>query len=468
MNTASLIIGIMIAFALMALVGILAVKRIKNSSDFTVAGKQASQVMVAGTILGSIVGAGGTVGTAETAFKLGIVGWWQTLGLGIGCIVLSLGLSQVIYKVKTAETIPQLIKSTFGEKIVPITAIFSSIAIFLSILSQMKGFLPLLTSVIPISLAAAATVGVLLVLVFVVFGGIFATSLGGLLKMFLILAALVVSSVIAVFGMGGFGNMFTLFEPSYFNLFARGFYNDAAIGLKLVLGVLVTQTYVQAVLSAKDAKAARNGAMLGAILTIPIGLFGVAVGLFMKANFPDMVAAQALPQFMINTFPPVVAGLFIGALMLASLGSNAGLTLGVATLLSRDVYTKIKPNTTEKEKLFVLRMLMIVIVGLTGVFAVTEAGKLIQTFVFLSFGLRVCVFFVPMMFAFFYKKPMSSQAGMAAVLVGPIVNIYWNMFPPFKLDAIYPGLIAAFIAFVLVNSLTAKKIEREVINEHIS
>jgi len=455
-NTVGLVIGIIITFLAMSSIGVYTAKKIKNSEDFTVAGKRASPIMVAGAIVGSCVGSGGTVGTAQTAFKMGLVGWWQTLGLSIGCLVLGVCLAQAIYKMQV-ETAPQLLERNYGSLIRPVTAIFSSIAIFLSILSQTKGFLPLLTSMIPMPLYWAAIICVGLVLLFVLFGGIFATSMGGLLKIFLILGSLLLSGAIATVAMGGFSGMTQTFEfDPWLNLFSRGVSKDLAIGLGFVLGILVTQTYIQAVLSARDAKAARNGAILAAIFTCPVGLFGVAVGLYMRQFFPDIDASQAFPLFMINTFPSVIAGIFIGGLMLAALGSNAGLTFGVSTMLSRDLYKRIRKNADDREMLNVLRMLIVVVAVLSGVFAVTKAGELIQTFIFLSYGMRTCVFLIPMLFALFYKGRITKAAGMASVLAGPLVNIYWNLAKPNNIDPIYVGLAAAFLAFVIANEIAKR------------
>lgn len=455
-STSGIIIGIFITFAAMSAIGIYTVKKIKNSEDFTVAGNSASAVMVMGAIVGSCVGAGGTIGTAEAAFKRGISGWWQTLGLSIGCLVLGLLLSQAIYKTRV-ETVPQLLEKKFGSSIRTVTAIFSAIAIFLSILSQTKGFLPLLTSFVPVPVVIAAVIGVILILLFVLFGGIFATSLGGILKIALILGSLIISGAIAVSALGGFSGIRASFDPDpWLNMFPNGVSKGLATGLGLTLGVLVTQVYIQAVLSAKDAKAARNGAVLAAIFTCPVGLFGVAVGMYMSKFFPDIAPSQAFPLFMTNTFHPVIAGIFIGGLMLAALGSNAGLTFGVSTMLSRDVYKRVRKDATDKEMLNVLRILIVIIASLSGVFAITSLGEMIQTFVFLSYGLRTCVFLVPMLFALFYKGRMTHAAGMASVLVGPLVNIVWNLVPALKnaFDPIYAGLIAGLVAFVVVNMVT--------------
>ncbi|MGL5514709.1 MAG: sodium:solute symporter family protein, partial [Sporomusa sp.] len=441
-----------------SVIGIIAVKKVSSSEDFSVGGRKSTSIMVAGTILGSIVGGGGTVGTAEAAFAKGIWGWWQTLGLGIGCLVLGLFFANHIYKTRV-ETVPQVLTKTYGSKIGPITSFFGSIAIFFSIISQLKAFIPLLTAIVPMDIGYAAIIGIIFVFAYVLFGGLWGTSMAGIFKMVLIYIAMVVCGVVAFVKMGGLSGMVQKFDPAYFNLFPSGIAGDLANGISLMMGVLVTQIYIQGILSAKDAKAARNGAYISAVLTLPLGLLGVAVGMYMKTAYPALKASTVLPQFFLLHMPPFVAGIFIATLMITTLGSFAGLALGVSTMVVRDIYKKLfRQNASDKENLLVLRLVIVVICVLAAYFSVSNAGVFIQTFVFLSFGLRTCVFLVPMMFAFYYKGRLTSQAGLAAVICGPVANIVWNILDkPFGINPVYIGLLAASVSFILANEI-AKRI----------
>ena len=47
--------------------------------------------VVAGLIIGTLVGGSSTVGTAQLAFEYGMSAWWFTLGSGFACLVLALG-----------------------------------------------------------------------------------------------------------------------------------------------------------------------------------------------------------------------------------------------------------------------------------------------------------------------------------------------------------------------------------------
>ena len=62
------IIGIILTLLLITLVGIYSGRKVKTSSDFSVGGKKAGSGIVAGTIMGTLVGGSSTIGTAQLAF----------------------------------------------------------------------------------------------------------------------------------------------------------------------------------------------------------------------------------------------------------------------------------------------------------------------------------------------------------------------------------------------------------------
>ena len=83
------------------------------------------------------------------------------------------------------------------------------------------------------------------------------------------------------------------------SLIARGASKDIGSGLSLVLGVLSTQTYAQAIWSAKSHRAAKKGALLSACLIPPIGIACILIGLYMRGHCitaEEVSALQALGQ----------------------------------------------------------------------------------------------------------------------------------------------------------------------------
>ena len=104
------------------------------------------------------------------------------------------------------------------------------------------------------------------------------------------------------------------------SLIARRASKDIGSGLSLVLGVLSTQTYAQAIWSGKSDRAAKKGALLSACLIPPIGIACILIGLYMRGHCitADEVAAlqavgQSVPEWLIQiestsqVFPVFVA-----------------------------------------------------------------------------------------------------------------------------------------------------------------
>ena len=66
------ILGIVLVITIIETIGIISVRKVKNASDFSTGGGKAGTWVVAGTIIGTLVGGQSTVGTAQLSFSFGI------------------------------------------------------------------------------------------------------------------------------------------------------------------------------------------------------------------------------------------------------------------------------------------------------------------------------------------------------------------------------------------------------------
>src|SRR5580658_11367246 len=73
---------------LMAL-GIFISRRVKNSSDFLVAGRSLGPGKLFATFLAANIGAGSTVGATGLGYRFGLSAWWWVGSASIGTFVLS-------------------------------------------------------------------------------------------------------------------------------------------------------------------------------------------------------------------------------------------------------------------------------------------------------------------------------------------------------------------------------------------
>ena len=329
----SLLLGALCVFLLISAVGVCAGRRIKSAADFAV-GRGMSVSVVAGSLVGTLVGGASTVGTAQLAFTNGLSAWWYTLGGGIGHCFMAAFFAGPLRKNKSA-TLPQILTKEYGSKTATVAAVLMSVGTFISIVSQMISGTALVTAVISMPTLAAAGLTAALMVVYVLFGGAWGAGLVGRVKTALLYGLTMLCAVLVLYH-SGLKELFSLPQKQYFNLFSRGLVIDGGAGLSLVFGVLTTQAYFLPIISAKDKRTAGMGSLVGGALTVIIGMAGVLVGLFMRLRMPETASVSVLPVFVMTYLPDFAAGIVLATLLVTLVGTGAGLALGISTMLTMD------------------------------------------------------------------------------------------------------------------------------------
>jgi SSS family solute:Na+ symporter len=445
--------GILATLVLVLFMGHYSGKKVKTSKDFSVTNRQAGSILVAGTIMGTLVGGASTIGTAQLAFMYGFSAWWFTLGGGIACFFLGVFLAAPTRR-KNFETVPCFLKEEYGDLAAVFAVLFASLGIFVNIIPQIMSSTALLLSMFSLSAWMASLIAVLLMIAYVLFGGVWGTGLIGTTKIILTYVSLMVGGALALKMMGGISGLTAAF-PAYpwFSLFGRGVNQDLAAAFSLIVGVLSSQIYFQAVFSAKDVKNARNGALISAVMGPVIGLAGIVIGMLMRAHHPDIIPAQALPLFVLNYLNPWFGGVVQATLLLAAIGTGAGLALGVSTMFCRDLYQKFYPNADDGKVLLFFRIFIIVVLVLAlAIIYISGGNGIILQWSYLSLGVRGATIFFPLMAALYLKGKVTPQAGTAAIFAGPASVILGGLFLPWDLNPLYLGL-AVSLAIILVGYL---------------
>lgn len=436
-------------------VGVAAARKVKTAADFTVGGQNTGMPIIVGTIIGTIVGGASTVGTAQLAFSVGLSAWWFTLGAGIALLALA-GFYAAPLRASGLQTIPQFLTLHYGPAAGPLTGITSSIGIFFSIVANILSAMPLIAAVFSLNSAASAGVVSLLILGYVLFGGIWGTGLVGIIKTILIYITLLAIAIITYSGLGGVEGILQAFPAQpWLSLFGRGVLVDTASALSLLVGTLSTQTYIQAVYAAKDAKAARQGALVSALITMPTGIPAVMAGLFMRANHPNIDPINALPLFIITYLPPWLGGIALATLLLAAIGSAAGLALGVATMLSRDVFAA---GYKQRAALWINRLMLVAVTLAATLFTFGNLKSLVLEWNYLSMGLRGAGIFLPMTLAVFYPGRINARFAVWSIIGGAGTALGWKTVFPQGMDPLYAGLLVS--AGVLLAGILCRQGEK--------
>ena len=100
-------------FALTLLIGVLASRKTKTSSNFH--GSEMGVFAILCVACGQWLGGTATTGCAEYGFTAGISGWWYTIANGIGMLMMGLFFAER-YRRYNSVTIPGIIENLLGIK----------------------------------------------------------------------------------------------------------------------------------------------------------------------------------------------------------------------------------------------------------------------------------------------------------------------------------------------------------------
>lgn len=447
-----LYIGLFVTLGLIVGLSIWSGTRVKKSPG------KISAPVAAGLIMGTMVGGSSTVGTAQLAYNFGLSAWWYTLGAGIACIVLALVYVKPLRRTGCA-TLVGIIAREFGPGAGMLASVLSAGGTFINVISQMISATAVIAVVAPaVGTEAAVVIALVFMILYVIFGGTKGTGMVGIMKMALLYVAIVVCGGLVLWLVGGLSPFKTMVDNiggdvRFFSLFARGFSADGGAGLSLILGVLTTQTYAQAVLSARSDKAGVTGALASAFLVPPIGVGGILVGLYMRANaamYPGLTPKTALTTFITAHMHPLLAGVILGILFITVVGGGAGLSLGISSMIQNDIVKRLTHRFDDTKKSDrITKIWIVVVLAAAGMLSCGALGDTILQFAFMSMGLRGAVVFGPLLCALWLPGRVKRQYALAAIILGPLMVLVFGVWKVLPFDSLFAGISVALIILAI-------------------
>lgn len=440
-------VGAIMVIVIISIIGVLTAKAKVDKYDNS---RNAFAGLVAGALIGTLVGGSATIGTAQLAYNYGFSAWWFTLGGGIGVLLLGAVFAKPLYQ-SNVTTLADVISREYGSRCGLVSAILSSIGTFLSFVAQIISGTALIMTVTHLSFLNAILIVAALMIIYVFWGGSLALGYGGIAKTILLSLSVLICGFVAVSLNGGLSSFFSneqLPHDTFFNLFARGISVDAGAGISLLIGVITTQSYISAILMAKSLKEAKKGAYLTAIIVPVMGVAGIFVGMYMRLNYPNIDTKLALPMFILEKMPPIVSGIMLATLLVAVTGTGAGLSFGMASMLYRNVYKHIVPSTQEQRSKKIIQLILILIIILGSLLCYLNLGNLILSWSFLSMGLRGAVAFFPLIIALFFPGRVKGFYTIISMVCGVLFTFVGKFILPSTIDPLFLGLLASAVVML--------------------
>jgi SSS family transporter len=459
----------LIVFVVLYLVGTLGIgvwagTRIKNSSDFAIAGRSLPLIMVVTTTFATWFGAETVMGIPAKFVQGGLGSIVEDpFGAGTCLILVGLFFAMRLYK-QNLLTIGDFYRQRFGKGV----EVFCSVAIILSYLGWVAAQITALGLVFSVltngamSETAGMIVGTLAVLVYVVVGGFLAVAWTDFIQMIVLVIGL---SIIAVFSAdlaGGTGPVLAMAqkadlwkfwpEPSFKEIAAF-----IGAGLTMMLGSIPQQDVFQRVMSAKNAPTARNGAVIGGVSYIlfafvPMFIVGCAV-VVMGQQALDIAKQdyqRLLPTFVMSKMPLVMQILFFGALLSAIKSTSSATLLAPSTSFVENILKNLRPGMSDKEQLLAMRVTIIIFAALVLAYAIAMKGTPIYDLVSSAYQVTLVGAFVPLVMGLYWKRATTQGAVLS---LGLGIGVWLLYFPQIsslgeQVPGQLAGLVAAFVGMI--------------------
>lgn len=106
---------------------IFSARNVKSADGFSLVGRAASTPLVAGGIVGVIIGGGATVGTAQLAYQAGLCAWSYSLGAGLGFLVQGIFYARKL-RSTNLETVPEFFGLHYGKYAAPVISVCGTLS----------------------------------------------------------------------------------------------------------------------------------------------------------------------------------------------------------------------------------------------------------------------------------------------------------------------------------------------------
>ncbi|WP_313176033.1 sodium:solute symporter family protein [Massilia sp.] len=438
--------------------GVWAGSRIKNTSDFAVAGRSLPLIMVITTTFATWFGAETVMGVPAKFVQGGLNAIIEDpFGAGSCLILVGLFFATKLYKLNLL-TIGDYYRQRYGKGI----EIFCSVAIILSYLGWVAAQITALGLVFSVltggamAPAVGMVIGTLAVLIYVVVGGFLAVALTDFIQMIVLVVGMSIIAFFAADLAGGADKVMDMAqqaqlwrllpEPNFKDII---FFIGAAI--TMMFGSIPQQDVFQRVMSAKDAPTARAGAVIGGASYIVFGFVPmfivVAAVVVMGSNAMEIARndyQQLLPTFVMTKMPLVMQILFFGALLSAIKSTSSATLLAPSTSFTENILKNIRPGMSDRQQLFAMRVTIVIFAALVLAYAIAMEGTSIYELVSSAYQVTLVAAFIPLVMGLYWKRATTQGA---IVSIGAGLFVWILFFPQIStLGEEFPGQLAGLLA----------------------
>lgn len=424
--------------------------KIKNSTDYMIAGRRMGLFMVACSLSANNVGGGSTTGLAARAFSgWGMSAAWYVLAAAIAMIPLAYFAPKI--RKTMAITIPEVLGRRYGSASSTITAVLNIVSLFCLTSSQVMASGSVVSSLTGIPLNVCVIIAGIVVITYTTMGGFIADTITDTVQYVIIFIGLAIAVPFVISGIGGWDVISSKLPAVEMDFFKVGWVTILGLIFNYFCTFMSGPEMVSRFESAKDEKTAKGASWLSGVMMASIAFFPTIIGLAALAINPELDGGKGTTALMSTTSqfaPPVVTGLLAAAIISATMSSADSNLLCASTIFVRDIYKKFfKPDLEDKKSIFLTRVSNVVICICSMCIALFNVS--LVTMNLFAFALRAAGPFAA--FALGLACPGATKhAGISSIVIGSIAAVVWQILgEPLGILAVVFGCAMGTLAFLI-------------------
>ncbi|MCI5665931.1 MAG: sodium/proline symporter PutP [Spirochaetia bacterium] len=473
------LLAFVLYLGIMIYVGLKNASKNNSSADFFLGGRKVGPWVTALSAEASDSSAWLLMGLPGLCYLGGIQeSVWTAVGLIIGTYLSWLFVAKPLRKCSIAFgdsiTIPEFLSNRFKDKthlLSIVSVIF--IVLFFTIYTA-SGFVAcakLFNSVFGLNYHAGLAIGLVVILCYTITGGYTAVCTTDFIQGSLIFVAFVISTIIVIFSIGSgntpvsvsdvFNNFQTLAGTELQSFNGMGIVSALAWGLGYFGMPHIIVRFMGIRSNSEIGKARRIGIVWMVISYIGAILIGTLGTVYLKKygiTLDSVSAETVFSATMQNMYPAFIAGIFLCAILAASMSTADSQLLAASSAVSQDIFKGlIKKDAEEKDVLNVSRFTVFLIALIALFMSLNPNSSIFSlvSFAWSGFGGT----FGPLVLLALYWKRTTAAGAIAGLVCGGIVDVIWHYIPStvapiFGLYEIVPAFLACLIVTVIVSICT--------------
>ena len=473
------LLAFVLYLGIMIYVGLKNASKNNSSADFFLGGRKVGPWVTALSAEASDSSAWLLMGLPGLCYLGGIQeSVWTAVGLIIGTYLSWLFVAKPLRKCSIAFgdsiTIPEFLSNRFKDKthlLSIVSVIF--IVLFFTIYTA-SGFVAcakLFNSVFGLNYHAGLAIGLVVILCYTITGGYTAVCTTDFIQGSLIFVAFVISTIIVIFSIGSgntpvsvsdvFNNFQTLAGTELQSFNGMGIVSALAWGLGYFGMPHIIVRFMGIRSNSEIGKARRIGIVWMVISYIGAILIGTLGTVYLKKygiTLDSVSAETVFSATMQNMYPAFIAGIFLCAILAASMSTADSQLLAASSAVSQDIFKGlIKKDAEEKDVLNVSRFTVFLIALIALFMSLNPNSSIFSlvSFAWSGFGGT----FGPLVLLALYWKRTTAAGAIAGLVCGGIVDVIWHYIPAsvapiFGLYEIVPAFLACLVVTVAVSLCT--------------